>query len=253
MTPLSQLPYLEWVEPDTSEVKRLYADVMQAESAHLTAIVTDHAVEVGSVITDHYRKDPETVSIKMYFTRNPIRGDLDDESPGVLTHFPFNFPKYPPGAPLYTPGGLTQGVLGAVSGLLGGGGDQRPAGYEALAFAEPPSRFEKSIELIRRFQTDGILCTFGTTFGRFESMAILLATPSREDDGTAAGVLEIEAKQVRFVTSDIALAAPLPVEPRGQPKGGNTANGADEVTGEQASVAKSGLNGAGVTTAGSGL
>lgn len=250
MIPLSQLPYVEWTEPATSEVKRLYADVMQAESAQLPAIVTDHAVEVGSKITDHYRKDPESVSIKMYFTRNPIRGDLDDDAPGKIKHFPFNFPKYPPGAPLYTPGGLTQGIEGAISNLFGG--DKQPSGYDALAFDTPPTRFERSIELIRRFQTDGILCTFGTTFGRFESMAVLLATPSREEDGTAAGVLELEAKQVRFVTSDIALATPLPEEPRGQAKGGNSANGADELDGEQASVAKQGLNNAGVTTAGSG-
>lgn len=252
MIPLSQLPYVEWTEPDTSEVKRLYADVMQAESAQLPAIVTDHAVEVGSKITDHYRKDPESVSIKMYFTRNPLRGDLDDESPGKITHFPFDFPKYPPGAPLYTPGGLTQGIEGAVSSLFGGG-DKQPSGYDALAFADPPLRFEKSLDLIRRFQTLGILCTFGTTFGRFENMAVLLATPSREEDGSAAGILELEAKQVRFATSDIALATPLPEEPRGQPKGSNGANGADEIDGEQASVAKAGLNAAGVTTAGSGL
>lgn len=251
MIPLSQLPYIEWTEPASGEVKRLYADVMQSEQAHLPAIVTDHPVETGSVITDHYRKEPESVSIKMYFTRNPIRGDLDPDSPGVVKHVHLDFPSYPPGAPLYTPGGATKAIGGLLTSLLGGR-DKQPEGFDALTFANPPTRFEKSIDLVRRFQTEGILCTFGTTFALFQNMAILMATPHREDDGSAAGVVDFEAKQVRFVTSDTALAVPLTVEPRAQKKGSNSANGADGIDGEEASVAKAGLNKAGVTTAGSG-
>jgi hypothetical protein len=252
MRPLSQLPFVQWTEPDSGEVKRLYADVIQAEAAQLPAIVTDHPVEVGSEITDHYRKEAESVSIKMYFTRNPLRGDLDDDSPGKTKHFAFNFPKYPPGAPIFTPGGLTQAIGGAVNSLTGGG-DQQPSGYDALAFESPPSRFEKSVDLVRRFQSTGILCTFQTTVGRFENMAILLGSPHREDDGAAAGIMDLEARQIRFVASDIALAVPLPVEPRGQKKGDNSANGADSVDGEEASVAKKAANGWGLTQAGSGL
>lgn len=251
MIPISQLPFIEWTEPASGEVKRLYADVMLAESANLPAVVTEHAVETGSVITDHYRKEPESASIKMYFTRTPLRGDLDPESPGATKHFPFVFPPYPPGPPLYTPGGATAAIAGAIGSIFGGGPSQ-PSGYDALAFDNPPTRFEKSIELVRRFQTEGILCTFSTTFASFENMAILLCTPHREEDGSAAGILDFEAKQIHFVTSDIALAVPLTAEPRGQKKGSNSANGADSVDGQEASVAKAGLNKAGITTAGSG-
>lgn len=250
MIPISELPYIEWVEPNTGAVKRLYADVMQTEGAHLPATVTKHTVEVGSKITDHYRKEPETVTIRMYFTRNPLRGDLDEDSPGVVRHFPLNFPKYPPGAPLYTPGGLAQGAIGAISSLLGG--NSEPSGFEALAFANPPLRFEKSIELVRRLQSEGILCVFGTTFGRFEDMGILDAAPSREEDGSASGIIEFQAEQIRSVSSEVATAGPLAAEPRGQPKGQNGASGADDVDGEEASVAKASLNSAGVTTKGSG-
>lgn len=243
MRKYSDLPYLEWEEPKTGEVKRMYPDTCTAEQIGLPAVVTEHAVETGSKITDHYRKDNETSIVKMFFSTVPIRGDLDPDNPGEIKHFDFSLPDYPPGAPIYTPGGLTAAAKAALGSLFGGG-DPKPTGYEALAFSsDPGDRIKLVLDLIRRFQTEGILCVFNTNLGRLENMGITLATGDSEQDGGDGAYLELNARQVRFVSSDIALAAPLPAEPRGQKKGsGNNASGANTLSGSQSSIAKAAFN-----------
>ena len=113
MIPLADLPYVEWTDPDTGAVNRIYADAVTDESPNLPALVSTHAVEKGSKITDHYRKDSETVSITYAFSNAPIRGDLDPDNPGTRQPISLNYPpNKAQGAPLYTPGGLVKGVTG---------------------------------------------------------------------------------------------------------------------------------------------
>lgn len=243
MTPLNDLPYIEWTDPDTGAVNRIYADAVTDESPNLPAVVTTHAVEKGSKITDHYRKDTEAVSVTYAFSNAPIRGDLDSDNPGqrktTALRYEANKAK---GAPLYTPGGLVQGATGALGAALGLGPPPLPKTFNPLAFGGPVDRLTKVTDTVRDLQTRGILVTVKTTVGRFPDCGILNFSPKREPGGKASATFELQ--QLRFATSDVALALPIPAEPRALPKKTSSASGTAAATGEEESAARKGLRAA---------
>lgn len=289
MKPKSDLPYLEWTEPDTGAVVRLYADVITEESANLAAVVTQHAVEKGSKITDHYRKEPESIRVTYHFSGAPIRGDLDDDNPGTIGPTTLTYQrapldrtsrrpdvtplKYPPGAgpglALLNPFNAAAAGLSALGGVLGLGGlpqqvtpsalqesGKLPTSVQALTFGtNPAKRLDRAIKTIRRLQTLGILVTVKTTFGPFSDCGILVAEVKRSPDMGTSGEISFEFQQLRFVSSDIALALPIPLEPRALPAKGAGAAGAapvDPKAGEASAAKKAATDWLGFFSAGSG-
>lgn len=236
-TPLADLPYIEWVEPDTGATQRLYADANTDETQNLPATVTEYPVEVGSTRTDNFRKDPETMHLDMFFSGSPVRHDLDPDYTATNTTYPMTPGQYPPGAPIYTPGGLLQATKGAV-GLIGAalfGGDGQPSSFTAYAFATPPfGRYQKAIQTIRRLQSMGILVAAKNTTERLENMAILNAQGHRNAQTGDGAELALDLKEIVFVSSDISFSSPTPTEARAIPKktgvnagGGTAASGAE--------------------------
>lgn len=250
----NDLPYLEWTEPATGEKKRLYADVITAESANLGAVVTQHAIERGSKITDHYRKEPEAVQCTYYFSGAPLRGDLDDDFPGSVETVQLRYEqarnrRRPGTTPLVYGQGPTPGLavlnpfnaatvgLSALGAALGLGGlpkkvtpseissSDGPTSVQALTFEREPKRLEKTIDLIRRLQTLGILVTVKTSFGPFEDCGILAAEISRTPDHGTSGEIAFSFEQLKFAVSDVAVALPIPLEPRALPKKGASSTG----------------------------
>ncbi len=237
MIPLTDLPYIEWTDPDTGAVNRIYADAVTDESPNLPAQVSSHAVEKGSKITDHYRKDSETVSITYAFSNAPIRGDLDPDNPGTVQQVPLKYqPNKAQGAPLYTPGGLVSAGAGALAGALGLGPAPLPKSFTPLTFASPVDRLTKLTDTVRDLQTRGILVTVKTTVGRFPDCGIISFAPKRETGGKASATFELQ--QLRFAVSDVALALPIPAEPRAIPKKTNSAAGSAAAKGEEESAAR---------------
>lgn len=248
--PLSALPYIEWTDPDSGAVVRVYADAITSESANMAAVVTKHAVERGAPITDHYRKDNEAVSIELYFAGSPVRGDLDPSNQGRNVERTLKYEKnHASGAPIFTPGGLTSAVLGAFSGQ-----PSNPKTLNVLTFENPPAaRHETFVQQVRDLQARSILVTVKTSFGPFEDLGITLCTPSRHPEDGEGGRVTLTLEQMRFAASDVVTALPLPAEPRAIPKKNGNAAGAEAADADSASVLKTLTNKAGITTAGSGL
>lgn len=223
MKPLADLPYIEWTESDGS-MARLYADVIEAEGLKLPAVVTEHAVEKGANVTDHYRKQLEEGTFTMFFSGSPIRGDLDPDNPGTLSseELPIKPAKRPS---LFGVSNLLNAGIGAIGDALGGGTGE-PTHMTVLKFARQPKRLDAALELVRRIQTEGILINIKFSFGRAENMGITDASFARKPEDGDGGQLTIDAKQMKFVESDIAKATPLPVEPRALPKKTANADGA---------------------------
>jgi hypothetical protein len=248
--PLSSLPYVEWTDPDTGAVTRVYADAITSESANMAAVVTKHAVERGAPITDHYRKDNEAVSLELYFAGSPLRGDLDPSNVGRVAPKKLKYEKSnASGAPIFTPGGLTNAGLGLLNGA-----PSLPKTLDVLTFDAPPAlRHERFVQQIRYLQDRGILVTVKTSFGPFEDLGIVLASPSRRPEDGEGGRVALTLEQMRFATSDLVTAIPLPAEPRAIPKKSGNAAGAEAADADEASVLKKLTDKAGFTASGSGL
>lgn len=234
MRPVDELPYLEWTE-DSGEVRRIYADVWKQEEITLPAEVTKHAVESAVKITDHYRKDTRTVRVELFFSGSPIRGDLDPEFEGETRAIQISYPEWPR-PPLFSPRGLTQAVESAVG--LAPAGQSLPRSISVLQFSQPPAqRHRKALELIDRLQTEGILLTVGGSMLRLESLAVVSCIGHRDETSGDGGSIALDLDQITFTASDVAVAVPLPLEVRAQPKKAGAAGSTTEVTGPKKTVA----------------
>lgn len=249
---LGDLPYLEWTDPDSGELVRLYSDVWIDEAPILGAVATDHPVEQGATITDHYRKTPEEFRVTMYFSGTPLRGDLDPDNPGAVQTFQLPQGDYSgTGAPIYTPGGIFNAAEKGISAginLITGGGASAPTSFQALAFSnDPRARFKTILDQIRHLQLNGILLTASSSMGTFDNMAIMSFEPHRSADLNDGMQVTIDMKELIFVSSDITFGAPLPKEPRAIPKKSATGGTGSEVSAGPKKTALRGL----VTGAGS--
>jgi hypothetical protein len=234
MRPVDDLPYVEW-EPDSGGTTRLYADAWRRESISAPAMVTEHAVESGSIVSDHFLLLPVTAKITLFFSGSPVRGDLDPAVRGEPRQVALNIPAYPEGPPIYSPRGLVSGIKGAL-GI--GGAAPLPKSFTALAWDVNPSRLRPAFEQIMKLREDRKLVVVNASVARIPDCAMKEIRIARSEDDGDSGEIEIDLIQFRFVKSDVAIALPLPLEPRGQKKtGANSAAGTKPVEGEQTSAA----------------
>ncbi len=246
MRPLSELPYIEWTT-EAGEAKRIYADVWRSEEVSLPAVITQHAVESSAKVSDHYRKDPRTQTVELYFSGSPIRGDLDPENPGRERAVQLDYPGEYRG-----PSGL-RAVTEGVKSLFGGGAPALPPSVSVLQFAQPPAgRLAKVLTQLDALQGKTLI-TVGGSMLRLENMGIANARGHRDDASGDGGTVALELEQVTFTKSDVAVAVPLPIEARAQPKKNANSGDPSKVEGPKSSAAKKLTDSAGITDAGSGI
>lgn len=255
MQPLDELPYVEYVTK-AGDTKRIYADAWMSEDLDATATITKHAVESGAKVSDHYQPDPTVIKVTLFFSEEPIRADLDPTIKGKTQTLPIAYPPYPNNTPLLSPGGLTNlagSAISAVGSALGIGPGGLPSSYSALKFSTPPGRLRKVYQKLMQLRHDKELLAVGTSVARLEDCALADIHIARKPEDGTGGAIELTLEQLAFVSTEQAKAVPLPLEPRGQPKPAD-GKGKNEAVppGAQTGIAKGILNGAGVTSAGSG-
>jgi len=228
--PKNLLPYIEW-DNFIGLAQRLYADVMPGVTIDLDADVTEHPVESGGVVVDNYRTLPEVVTMELFFSNTPTRGDL--VTPGARAQTKrLEYPPGPGGASLLTPGGLTAAASAGVASALGMG-ESLPKSYQAtIAFDFPSNRSVQAFEIIQELRADATLVRARTTLGILDQLLIKNAKFSRTHESGDGTYLALELRRVRFATSEETVALPIPEEPRGNLKNGNIgAQGTEAISG----------------------
>lgn len=214
------LPYIEY-KPKSGKVTRIYADAWESEDLTASSIVTEHALEDGSIATDHIRPEQITCNVRLFFSEHPTRGDLDDTLKGKVQSIPLPVFQYPHNTPLLSPKGLTDAVKGgvaAVADAVGLGAPAGPTAYTALKFAAAPGRLRKTLGTLMQLRAESQLFTLGLSIARLKNMALVTLKIARAYEDGSGGALDLELRQLSFVTTKSAKAAPLPLEARGQPK-----------------------------------
>lgn len=173
---------------------------------HPTAnVITEHPVEKGVNVTDHVRPEVDRVQIDVYVTNTPIRvprTNLDGASGGVApldltvpssTELPIAIP------------GVGAALKGA--GLLNGTTTVRATTLQFDDFDRVSSIFHE-LNTIRESAT---LITISTSLREYENFVIQsIVVPRQTGEGTAAH-FQIEARQLRFVTTQTVAAPKQPV------------------------------------------
>ena len=219
-TPRDALPYLEYTAKSGAK-ERIYADAITNVDFAFTSAITDHAVEDGSHPSDHIRPEPATGTVVLFFSETPTRGDLDDTLHGRAESIALPEYTYPELTPVLSPKGLTDLAgkgISAAAGLVGLGAAAKPTHYTALKFASAPGRGRTVLSKMLQLRADSALVTIGFTLARIPNLGLEeIAFAKKWEDGLDL-YLSIKLKQVSFVTTKSAKAAPLPIEPRAQAK-----------------------------------
>jgi hypothetical protein len=223
-TPRDALPYVEYTTKAGTK-DRIYADVEKVEDFKASSAITAHALEDGSLVSDHIRPEQITCSVELHFSETPTRGDLDDKLRGHVDSIALPAYKYPALTPLLSPKGVTDLVgsgVSAAASLVGLGGSSAPTHYTALKFDAAPGRGRLVFAKLMQLRTEGALVTLGLSFARLRNMALEEITIKRAYEDGADMVIALSCRQLSFVTTKSTAAVPLPVEPRAQTSKGNT-------------------------------
>jgi len=246
--PREELPYIEYVTK-AGATKRIYADAWISEEISATATITEHAVETGAKVNDHYLPDQLAAKCSLFISGSPIRGDLDPSYPGVIRNVPITRPQYPNTTPLLSPGGLTQAAVGLVgTGLaavgLGSSTDDGPGAVRARVFDEDPAgRLHDVHEVLLGLRQTATLVAVGFSTCRVENLALSTINLKRSKDDGDSGTIDLEFQQLNFVSTQSAAAIPVPIEPRAKPKGDSVTVSAADASPQQKSAAKSIVDG----------
>lgn len=229
--PRDELPYVEYT-PKSGVATRIYADAWESEDLTASSIVTEHALEDGSIASDHIRPEQITSNVRLFFSETPTRGDLDDRLKGRVQSIPLIEFQYPELTPLLSPKGLQDQIragVGMVASAVGLGAPAGPTHYSALKFDAPPGRLRSVLATLMSLRAESALFTLGLSIARLQNMALVNLKIARTSEDGADGAIDLELRQISFVTTKSAKALPLPLEPRGQIKKDSVTVGAATV------------------------
>ncbi len=240
--PKDDLPYIEYVTK-AGATKRIYADAWVSEEISATATITEHAVETGALVNDHYMPDQLACKCSIFISGSPIRGDLDGDYKGTIQNVPIQRPTYPNNTPLFTPGGLTQAAEGAIGAGLAavglGSKDSPPSAARVRVFEDDPQgRLRDVYESLLGLRQTATLVAVGFSTCRVENLGIAAINLKRSSEDGDSGTIDLEFQQLNFVSTQSAAAIPIPVQPRAKPKGDSVTVSAEEATGQQKTGAK---------------
>lgn len=244
MMPLERLCYLEFVD-DSGQTRQLRPNLLVDEEINLSAEVTDYPVETGANISDHNRAQPDEVTVELLFTDAITRVDILSPRPEVI-HQEVQVPDQP----------FSLTTLTSTANLLAAGiGALTPKQRFTLGAFAPPDkpRVIEAYEVIQELRAKGKLVTVKTTVDVFEDMAIMTAQVKRNSGTGNGGNITLTLKRIRFVSSDVTLAIPLPKDKRSEKKkaAGNEVPFGPPVA--KGSAMKKASDAAGFTASGSGL
>lgn len=215
---------------DSGEVIRF--DAVTQETHGITSDITEHPVEKGANVTDHVRSQTDTMTLEVFVSNAPIRGDdhfeLDTQVGAV--------------APLDLQPAAFTGIGGTVDPRLNG------KAASVLQFDQPTNFVAEVYRALRELKEGAELLTIVTRLWDYEDMVIKeVSIPRTAAEGDGAKIT-INFKQVRLVETKI-VAAPVPTEVRGKPavdkgaKGGKDSKDGTDDQSKKKSILASALDG----------
>lgn len=185
-------------------------DTVDEETVERDAEIVEHPVETGANIADHYRIKLRNIKLQAFVSQEPVDPSLYPEAQGLVQGVEFSLPSYP--AP-------------SVAGLIA-------TGAIATAFAKkPPTRFVQQA-LVYNNPIDTLASVLSTLEDLYANATLVdVATRSwyyashllgpvttRRNEKTGSGtIIELELRQIVFVSTDAVTLPPTPVKKKDSP------------------------------------
>ena len=169
-------------------------DCVTSETHEGTSVLTEHAVESGAPVSDHKRANPDRVSIEAIVTNTP----LDAPPPS---------------------GFASSNVTVRIS----------KDGAQVKEFSEAFDRVQDVIDTLDRLRLESVPITLSTRWKTYENVQIVSVVRPRDSTDGDSSRFTVDLVSVRTAFAR-DIDAPLPREPRGNPRRDRGAREAEEVT-----------------------
>lgn len=196
---------------DTGELLAVLADAVVSETHRMSGVATEQEVEVGVRITDHYRRDRDTLSLEVVFSDTPL-----DALEGRDGEFWFGVEGSVRSADISMPDRLVTTRL-ASGKSPARGVETEKQGTPALTASffqvdgGPITRTVDNWALLQSARDGAYLAIIRTGLRTYEDMVLLSAETTREaKDGTWI-VCQLEFAQITQVATelvDVPVTAP---------------------------------------------
>lgn len=195
----------------------VYWEIVKTEQHEHTSTITDHPVEAGANVADHYRKDLDRISLEVIVTNQPI--DYNDPN-GIAAQYggsikALDLSQYKVQRPAEA-GTVSGGVRisGGIATLISGG-QPNPLAQTAqtLQFARSFERLQDVHTLLEQLRTTAFIFSVVTRAAYYGGMVIEKWSMSRDAGMGSAATIKMDLKAIRIVETQ-AVSVPTPVQPR---------------------------------------
>ena len=209
-------------------------DATVEENHGSSALITEHAVEVGGNVSDHIRPENDRLTLVFVITNTPINVPATnmDGATGEISALPFLFLG---SAPRRADGNPTQTSPFSAGRFIAAGLKTKPSqvqfepqplvtppaegqdGVTVLQFSQEFDRVRSVYDVLRAIVGTGTLVTIITSLRTYGDMGLANLSAPRDADSGNAVEFSVDAIQVKIVSTE-TVAAPEPTEmgPRGR-------------------------------------
>lgn len=190
-------------------------DVVLSETHTSSAAVTEHPVERGPNVTDHVRKQLDSITLEVFVSNTPINTGnlLKFGKRGEFSKLKLDIPTYK--APLAPTPGALYGAAGdaigsAVDSVFGG---PKVDGVVALQFQQPFNSTSEIYTELRRLQEEAEIVKVITANWDYDTMVLENVTMTRTPGEGDGARFSLELRQIVQVDTK-RTAEPVPTMPR---------------------------------------
>lgn len=182
---------------------KIVADAVLEEVHSSTATITDHPVETGSAVTDHVRKNPDSLRLTLLITNSPI---VDAPAPGggslIKQTIEYRVKRHLEASV----GGLSVAAPGPLN-LVGNFLPDVTKSISAIGPRAALARDRAVYDELQRMMRESSVVTVVTSIRTYDNMAIAEVSLPRAAIGGAE--ITVNLRQLRFVSARI-VDVPIP-------------------------------------------
>jgi hypothetical protein len=198
--------------PQTPGASPIYFDVVEQETVERDAEITQHPVEQGANIADHYRVKLNSVKLDVFVSQEPLDPSLHAGGFGAFNVQTLALPSYPDVPLLSNVATILANPVGSV--IRGLRTPPTSVNVNALQWSTPFDSLTDLLNMLESLRTNSTLFDVVTKSWYYASF-LLGAVTTKRDAKTGTGTqITLECKQVRLVTTQKVAAPALPLKPK---------------------------------------
>jgi len=183
-------------------------DLLLDEQHTMENAVTEHAVEDGSLISDHIQIKPRKGSLTGFVTNSPFTVGYNTGSENAWNEEQIKqiYNKIQQSQKKDWLSGFVQDISDSYGRLLGQQGGMKFTDADFAGLMRQPNRVQSAFDAFEALMKAKKVCTIVTGLRKYVDVTITKVGTDRDKDTGSAGKFKVEFQEVKFVTlAEVAL------------------------------------------------